>query len=305
MPIKPQNSSTDTAKADFNEALSYLVETANINGGHLSKAEIHHTLDGLLPDASMYEMVYQYMKEKKITVEGVTEASLSDKVDSSFHESSASTDTSYLAAGSSDPEAHQAQQTINRTETREQEMIDLYLNEIDGRLTVSAAEEYDALLRCLSTPQDKTLQNLLTEMNVARVLPIANEFRYQGVPYGDLIQEGNLGLIEGIMTFLSMQKNDSFSESAEVILDRFHHHLSETIHNAMKDCIAEQDTSVRIGIHAAERANELDRASITLSKKLDRAPTLAELADFVALSEDEVERILKMSLNAMQCNEMQ
>lgn len=132
----------------------------------------------------------------------------------------------------------------------------------------------------------------LLEANLKTVLSLAESFRDKGVSHGDLLQEGNLGLMEGIMTY---KGNTAISE--------FHSHIENTIKNALNDAILEQNTSSRITSHAADRANELDRASITLSKELDRTPTLEELAKYLSLPEDEVERIMKMSLNALTIDE--
>ena len=102
------------------------------------------------------------------------------------------------------------------------------------------------------------------------------------------MQEGNLGLMEGVMTYHG---------NADLL--EFHDHLIASIKNAMHDAILEQNTASRIDSHVADRANELDRASISLSKELDRTPTLEELAKYLSLPEDEVERIMKMSLDAL------
>ncbi len=251
----------NTKKTDFNEALSYLVETANINGGTLTQKEIKNSLDSIIPDAAMYDMVYQYMTEKNITVEG-------------YHTNS--------------PRIMDA---------KERNMIEMYLKELDNRQTCTASEEHQTLLHYLNDHQNHTFINQLTEMNISLVPPIADEFQSRGVAYGDLIQEGNLGLMEGIMTFKSIYE-DNLSEAA--LLDCFHKHIISKIRNAINDCILEQEASLRISAHAADRANELDRASVALGKEFNRTPTISELAKYVALSEDEVERILKMSLNALE-----
>ena len=67
----------------------------------------------------------------------------------------------------------------------------------------------------------------------------------------------------------------------------------------MTKLILEQDGSSKIGNHVADRANLLDRASRELSEKLGKAPTLQELAEYVSLPEDEVQRIMQISLDAM------
>lgn len=264
------------SKAEFNEALADLVETASINGSVLTKEEIKSSLDKILPDESLYHMVYDYMAEKNITVEGYT--------------------TKVSAPVENGPQAPRPDTVdISPADAKSQAMIELYLKDME-EISHSPEEEQSVLFEYLEDRQNSLLLNRLTEMNLQHVPPLAEAFKNQGVAYGDLIQEGNLGLMEGIMTFAQ----DYTAMEEETLLAAFHRHLSQTIQNAMKDCLAEQENSTRISVHAADRANELDRASVALSEELDRAPTLTELAAYVALPEEEVEQILKMSLNALE-----
>ena len=71
----------------------------------------------------------------------------------------------------------------------------------------------------------------LLEANLKTVLSLAESFRDKGVSHGDLLQEGNLGLMEGIMTY---KGNTAISE--------FHSHIENTIKNALNDAILEQNT---------------------------------------------------------------
>ena len=254
-------------KTAFNEALEYLVESANINNGTLTVDEIRLAFDGMIEDETLYQPIYDYMTQKNIHVEGYTPSSKRlDKLES------------VTAAKSIDAKEHN--------------IIEMYLSEINHTKGFTEPEEYEMLNKYLSDHMNRDCINVLTEMNLKLVPPIADDFTEQGVLYSDLLQEGNLGLIESIMTFRG--NND---------LNDFHQHIKDAIRNAMKDAILEQNASSRIGTHAADRANELDRASVHLSKELDRTPTLSELSKYLALPEDEVEQIMKMSLNALTIHE--
>ena len=67
----------------------------------------------------------------------------------------------------------------------------------------------------------------------------------------------------------------------------------------MSDAIHEQNISCRLGKHLADNANRMDKASVELSRDLGRTPTLPELAKYLSISEEEAERIMKMSLDAL------
>ena len=255
-------------KSAFKEALSYIVETANLKGGVLTDQEIHDTFDEIIEDDSMYSYIYEYLKGMNIQI---GEAVLPD--------------TPSVRNGT--PE-----KKIPVADTREQSIIDMYLDEINHAPVLSEFEEYELLQKILGDPGDQASVNLLAEANLKLVIPLADEFAGKEVLYSDLLQEGNLGLLEGIMTY-----------NGNPNLEDFHAHLTDAIRFAMRDAVTEQSASLRIGSHAADRANELDRASVRLSKELDRTPTLEELAAYLSLPVEEVEQVMKMSLNALTIHE--
>ena len=117
---------------------------------------------------------------------------------------------------------------------------------------------------------------------------LSKEYAGKGISIADLIAEGNLALIESI---------NSYKQAVD--LTTFKNQLTRDITNAMTKLILEQDGSSKIGNHVADRANLLDRASRELSEKLGKTPTLQELAEYVSLPEDEVQRIMQISLDAM------
>lgn len=261
-------------KAQFHEALSFLVESATINSGVLTTDEIKSALNGLIEDESMYQLVYDYLAENKITIQGYLPYTKKDKEipeDASISDIDVSTFSD---------------------DNKEQSIVEMYLEDIMSAGNLSDEDEQSLLERYLSDHMNKDILNELTECNLKIVPPLTEEFRNKGVSFGDLLQEGSLGLIEGIMTYRGTSS-----------LNDFHEHITSTIKNAMNDAVLEQNASSRIGTHAADRANELDRASVALSKELDRTPTLEELAKYLSLPEDEVERIMKMSLNALTIDE--
>lgn len=264
----------NSKKAQFHEALSFLVESATINSGVLTTDEIKSALDGLIEDKSMYQLVYDYLAESKITIQGYMPYT------KKTHENQKDTSTPDINIS-----------TV-QDDSKEQNIVEMYLEDIVSARNLSEADEQSMLEKYLADHMNKDFLNVLIESNLKIVPPLAEEFRNKGVSFGDLLQEGNLGLIEGIMTYHGSSS-----------LKDFHEHIISMIKNAMNDAVLEQNASSRIGAHAADRANELDRASVALSKELDRTPTLEELAKYLSLPEDEVERIMKMSLNALTIDE--
>lgn len=278
----------NNSKQQFHEALAFLIESANINSGILTMEEIKSALDDIITDDSMYQLVYDYLLENKISIKGY------------IQHKKPRTDENEEATKA--PEISEINVPTEQADEKEKNIVQMYLEEIDNSLKLSAEEELQMLISLLSnqtnfaekengkkSPSDKRkLINLLAENNLHLVVSISNQFQGKGVSHGDLLQEGNLGLIEGIATY---------TDKADLTL--FHKFLEDCITSAMKDAILEQDASSRIGLHAADRANELDRASVALSKELNRTPSMEELAKYVSLPVDEVQEIMKMSLNAL------
>lgn len=265
-------SNENEKKALLNESLAFLVESANINNGKLTIEEINSALKDVIEDKEMYTLVYDYILEKKIVIEG--------------YEKSSPLITETVSAFPDDTSDINVDTTLY--DDKEKHVVNMYLDELNGIKQLTEEEELIALKDFLNNPEDKNVLSTLTTCNLNLVTSLVEKYRNKGVSNGDLIQEGNLGLIEGIMTYNGTHD-----------LNAFHSYIISTIENALNDAILEQNASSRINAHAADRANEIDRASVNLSKELDRTPTLTELAEYLSLPEDEVERVMKMSLNAL------
>lgn len=268
-------------KSQFHEALSFLVESANINNGSLTIDEIKSALNDVITDDEQYKLVYDYLLENKISIKGYVPIVKKSPANNSDNEAEeGNVDISEINVSTSEDDA------------KEKTFVDMYYDDLENMILLTEEEELMLLEKVLADSSDKLSLNSLIEGNLKTVIELAENFRNKGVSHGDLLQEGNLGLMEGILTY-----------EGELLLEEFHSHLENSIRNAINDAVLEQNASSRINFHVADRANELDRASITLSKELDRTPTLEELAKYLSLPEDEVERIMKMSLNALTIDE--
>lgn len=259
----------------FHEALLYIVETANINGGTVTLDEIHKTFDGIIDDASDYEHIYNYLLENKISIK-----------DYIIHNK-----CEIPEENSAEPEGH------------EQKIVEMYKKEV-ATTTVTDSKETEQLLTILlshdtdkDSPSYKDAFNHLIEGHLQFVLSIVNTYEHKGVPSGDLIQEGNLALIEGISDYI-----DNHTGTTPDAND-FSLFIKHILSQRMSDAISAEHTASRIGNHIADNANRLDKASVTLSQDLGRTPTVDELAKFLSISTDEVERVMKMSLDALNADD--
>ena len=289
-----QGNDNSDSELRFHEALSFIIESATINSGSVTLDEIHQAFDGILPDDSMYQLVYNYLLENQIKIEGY--------IPMTTH-----TGLSNHAANSAIlTEDHDKTpvptKNFDRLQAEEAKIVDMYrkdTSDISHLDRTKITESVKALISGqLSDSNKHGITNTLTEQFLDHVIALSASFENHGVTTADLIQEGNLGLIEGIHTF-STTAADPNPVCDEAFYQLFLEHIDCCIHRAFHDAIEEQNASNRLGSRISDHANRLDAASIELTETLGRTPTIAELAKHLSLPEDEVERIMKMSLDAL------
>jgi RNA polymerase sigma-B factor len=126
------------------------------------------------------------------------------------------------------------------------------------------------------TPEYSYVRNTLVELNLALVKFAASRFRSRSEPMEDIIQVGTIGLIKAI---------DRFELSRGVEFPTF---AMPTIVGEIKRFFRDTSWSVRVPRRLQELRLDLAKAGDELAQKLDRAPTVGELAERLGLSKDEV-----------------
>lgn len=262
----------------FHEALTLLIQSANINGGRVTTEEINSAFEDIVDDDSKYSLIYKYLTENNITIDGYNVTSDSNSLSNNPDMTKNVIITSDNAENTSEEDSKMKM------------FVDMYYNDVQNISILNPEEEVTLLTTFVNDGGnvDKKIIDTLVQANLNNVIMLSEKYINKGLPLGDLIQEGNIGLIEGISTY-----ND------EIDLTKFHNHLTSCIVNSLENAVFQQSVSNRVNTHVTDRANELDRASVELSKKLDRTPTLEELSKYLSLPSDEIEQIMKMSLNAL------
>jgi RNA polymerase primary sigma factor len=123
----------------------------------------------------------------------------------------------------------------------------------------------------------------LIKANTRLVVSIAKRYIGRGVPFLDLIQEGNLGLMKAVEKY-EYQRGFRFSTYA-----------TWWIRQTITRAIADQGRTIRVPVHMVDRIRQLYKTTHEIEQKLGRIPSTEELADAIGLPSNKVDWMLRVS----------
>ena len=159
----------------------------------------------------------------------------------------------------------------------ERDLLDIYLNECGKVKLMSHAELLETATRARAGSEDARRRMILA--NLRLVVHVARSYRNRGLPFLDLIEEGNLGLIHAV---------DRFEPERGL---RFSTYASLWIRQAILRGLAEQSRAVRIPVQMFQQLNRYTRAERTLRGRLGREPQISEIAAELDISTPRAERL--------------
>ncbi|HEU6445292.1 MAG TPA: sigma-70 family RNA polymerase sigma factor [Gaiellaceae bacterium] len=164
------------------------------------------------------------------------------------------------------PEVEEREEPAGKTDdgTPLTDPLKLYVRQIGDGPLLTAEEERELARR--KDAGDEAAKRKLIESNLRLVMSITRNYTKAGVPLLDLIQEGNLGLIRAV---------EKFDWKLGFKLSTY---ATWWIRQAVARALADQGRTIRLPVHVAEQARKVLRARRILTQKLNRDPTVEEIA---------------------------
>jgi RNA polymerase primary sigma factor len=167
---------------------------------------------------------------------------------------------------------------VKQITNREYKSLDKYLQEIGSLNMITAEEEVDLAIR-IRDGDDHALEKLVNA-NLRFVVSVAKQYQNQGLTLGDLINEGNLGLIKAAQRF---DETRGF---------KFISYAVWWIRQSILQAMAEQSRIVRLPLNRIGALTKINRAAAELEQRFEREPSVEEIADLLDTSEVFIEEFI-------------
>lgn len=164
---------------------------------------------------------------------------------------------------------------------RETQSLDKYLQEI-GKVNLISSDQEADLARKIKQGDQKSLE-ALTRANLRFVVSVAKQYQNQGLSLGDLINEGNLGLIKAAQRF---DETRGF---------KFISYAVWWIRQSILQSLAEQSRIVRLPLNKIGFINKINKAFAQLEQDFEREPTNEEISEVLQISKDDIRDTMRSS----------
>lgn len=281
------SSDTESMEQQFLKALKEILAEAKKNKNTITEEEIIKVFEPFDLTEEQTDNIYQTLEEKNIDVirgkmpdeGGDIDVSADDDI--LIETSDDDDEVNIEEAEVEEAEAGQLDDADVLDGVSTEDPVRMYLKEI-GSVPLLTSEQ-EVRLAKLVEAGDQNAKNQLTEANLRLVVSIAKKYVGRGMPFLDLIQEGNMGLMKAVDKF-DYTKGYKFSTYA-----------TWWIRQAITRGIADTGRTIRVPVHMVETINKTLRMSRQLLQELGREPTPAEVADKLGVPESRVREVLKIS----------
>lgn len=238
-------------REEFQEKLAELGNLAAGKGNHLSSTEVKEFFGDMNLNEEQYQLIFAYLAARQVTVEG------------------------YVAL--------QEEKEEIPLLPEEEHFLNNYKQAL-GSLLIFKKDLVLEMCKKVEETGDDTAKNRLIELMLSEVLRLADEFRGRGMLLGDLVQEGNIGLMLALETLGLRPEGMS-------ALDYLRQEIRGTIAKAIEDDLSEKQA----GDALADKLNDLSDNIKKLSEDLGDKVSIEELSAFTDMSVEEIEELLKLA----------
>ena len=256
----------------FTKALLGLVDLAKTKKNVLQYGEINDAFKGLELTEDKMDLVLEYLEKQKIDIVN-TEVGVDNAEDLILDNDDIILDDEDEVEIIDDVDVLEGVST--------EDPVRMYLKEIGNVPLLTTEQEVELAKRVEAGDEEAKKQ--LTEANLRLVVSIAKKYVGRGMPFLDLIQEGNMGLMKAVDKF-DYTKGYKFSTYA-----------TWWIRQAITRGIADTGRTIRVPVHMVETINKTLRMTRTLLQELGREPTPEEVAERLNVSVSRVREVLKIS----------
>ncbi|MDP8974560.1 MAG: RNA polymerase sigma factor RpoD/SigA [Actinomycetota bacterium] len=170
-----------------------------------------------------------------------------------------------------------AARRVSRRGEEAPELLPDYFARIDKGKLLTHEEEIDLSKRAKAG--DGNARKRLIEKNLRLVVSVAKKYRGMGLPFEDLIQEGNIGLMKAVERY-DPDRGWRFSTYA-----------TWWVRQAVQRAVADKGRTIRVPVHMGEKIRKMARAYNELSAEFEREPTDEEVAERLEWTADEVRTV--------------
>lgn len=251
---------------EFMEALSALADYARANGNVLTKGQVEESFLGMELSEAQYDMIYRYLFEKKITIQGIR---IEPEREAPGGTKGGTTTGAAKTAG-------------DGRGGEDSRYLSIYLKEIEPFGKISETERLALAMRLLAG--EETVFDTLLHASLYEVVEVAKGYRGKGAHLEDLIQEGNIALMQ-ILREITGKK--ALEEPLSYIREYVRVAIAEYIDGQIADGDEQERIVAKLGL--------LHEAAKHMAKENGVLPTAQELADYTRLAVEEVRELARLS----------
>ncbi len=272
----------------FIETVEKIKESAQTNGGKIRQKEIDEKLriEGMELNESQLKMVYAYLKTSKIQI--LDEEDVPEEKDA---ENPVEKNPGNVEEESTKDEL---EENVQDMENREDEFVRLYQADLKD-LPVLSEEELLEVMKRLATDKNKADMEAIINTFLKDVVRWVKNYREGAVLMTDLIQEGNMGLMEGVESFDYGQ-----ALNLENPVKKLRDFLRKSVIKAVQDAIYTQESENNVGYKISGRVNAVNDCARELAEDLGRKVTMEEVAEKMDMTFDEIKEIVDFSSNKIE-----